>query len=105
MHDAEILLQQDDLGRRLGHVRRAVDRDADVGGVQRRGVIDAIAQEADGLPMPLQQQDHPQLLLAASRGRTAALPPTRADRASSLSAASSVSGDDLAGIEFELRRR
>ena len=45
--DAEVLLQQDDVGRLLGDVHRRVDRDADVGGVQGRGVVDPVAHVAD----------------------------------------------------------
>ena len=39
--------QQDHVGRLLGHVDRAVDRDADIGRVQRRRVVDAVAEIAD----------------------------------------------------------
>ena len=45
--DVEVLLQQDDVGGLLGHVHGALHRDADVGGVQRRGVVDPVAHVAD----------------------------------------------------------
>ena len=40
----EVVLEQDDIGGLLRDVDRAVDRDADVGGVQRGRVVDAVAQ-------------------------------------------------------------
>ena len=43
----EVLLQQEHVGGVLGHVGGRVDRDADVGGVQRDGVVDAVAEERD----------------------------------------------------------
>ena len=43
----QAVLQQDDVGRLLGDVHRRVDRDAHVGGLERRRVVDAVAQEAD----------------------------------------------------------
>ena len=45
--DAQVLLQQDDVGRLLGDVHGRVDRDADVGRVQGRGVVDPVAHVAD----------------------------------------------------------
>ena len=46
--DAEVLVEQDDVGGVLGHVGRRLDRDPDVGVVQRDGVVDAVAEEPDG---------------------------------------------------------
>ena len=40
------LLQQDDVGRLLGHVHGAVHRDAHVGGMQGRGVVDPVAHDS-----------------------------------------------------------
>ena len=49
---AQVVLEQDEVGRLLGDVGGAVDRDADVGGVERRGVVDPVAEEADdGRPL------------------------------------------------------
>ena len=45
------LLQQDDVGGVLGDVGARVDRDADVGGVQRERVVDAVAEEGDPAPL------------------------------------------------------
>ena len=44
---AQVLVEQHDRGRLLGHVDGAVDRDADVRGVQRGRVVDAVAHVAD----------------------------------------------------------
>ena len=45
--DAEVLVEQDDVGGVLGDVGGRVDRDADVGVVERDRVVDAVAEEAD----------------------------------------------------------
>ena len=47
VEDGEPLLKQDDVGRVLGHVDGVLDRDADVGRVERGRVVDAVAQAAD----------------------------------------------------------
>ena len=52
LHDAvgehaEVLVEQHDVGGVLGDVGGRVDGDADVGGVQRDGVVDAVAEEGD----------------------------------------------------------
>ena len=44
---AEVLVEQHDVGGVLGHVGGRVDRDADVGGVQRDRVVHAVAEERD----------------------------------------------------------
>ena len=46
MHHVEIVLEQDEIGSLLGDVGGAVDRDADIGRMQRRGVVDAVAEKA-----------------------------------------------------------
>src|SRR5271165_4789335 len=59
---AEILLQQDDVGCVLGDIDRAVDGYADVGSVQRWGVVYAVAEKADDMAAVLQTKDDPVLL-------------------------------------------
>jgi hypothetical protein len=61
----QVFLQQDDVGGLLGDVHGRVHRDADVRHMQRRGVIDAIAEEADHMAVALEQA-HDALLV---RGR------------------------------------
>ena len=61
-HD-QIILQQDHGGGLLGHVHGAIDRDANVGGVQRRRVVDAVAQVAHHVAARLQRQQHAVFLL------------------------------------------
>ncbi len=56
--DVESLLQEHDIGRLLGDVDRRIDRDAHVGRVQCRGVVDPIAQVSDHVAgLPEGQQD------------------------------------------------
>ena len=57
------MLEQDQIGRRARDIGGAVDRDPDVGGVQRRRIVDAVAHEADDMAEPLQRQQDPKLLL------------------------------------------
>ena len=45
----QIFFQQNHVGGFLGDVHRGVHGNAHVGGAQRRGVVDAIAQEADDM--------------------------------------------------------
>ena len=52
------LFQQDDVRRGfLGDVHRGVHRDAHVGGAQRGRVVDAVAHEADDVPLALERPD------------------------------------------------
>jgi hypothetical protein len=55
-------LAQDDVGCVLGHVRRVDHRDAHVGRVQRRRVVDAVAEKADHVAAQLQRRHHAVLL-------------------------------------------
>ena len=57
----QALLQQDDVGGLLGDVDRRIDRNADIGGLQRRAVVDAVAEEADDMPVPVQRAVRPTL--------------------------------------------
>ena len=47
---AQVLVEQDEVGGFARHVHGAVHREPDVGGVQRRRVVDAVAQVADHVP-------------------------------------------------------
>jgi hypothetical protein len=62
VNHAEILLQQDDFGRRLGHGRPGVGGNADIRGVEGRRVVDPIAQRADAIELATE----PALLPSAS---------------------------------------
>ena len=46
--------EQDDVGRFLGDVDGGIDRNADVGGPQRRCIVDAVAHEADDVAVGAQ---------------------------------------------------
>ena len=59
----EIALQQDHVRAVSGDVDRPFDRDADVGGVQGRSVVDAVAHVADGATGSLQRPDDALFLL------------------------------------------
>ncbi len=58
----QALLQQDDVGGVLGDVDGAVHRYADVGGLERRSVVDAVAQKADDVALAVQGIDDGRLL-------------------------------------------
>ena len=62
---AEIVVEQDDVRRVLGDVDGAVHRDADIGRVQRRRVVDAVAEIADDVAATLQRQNDAVLLRRA----------------------------------------
>jgi len=62
-HHREIVLQQDQIGSRARDIGGTVDRDADIRGMQRRSIVDAVTHEADNMAEPLQRQQDPQLLL------------------------------------------
>ena len=47
VQDGQIVLQQHKVGGLFGHVHRRVHRDAHVGGVEGRGIVDAVAHVAD----------------------------------------------------------
>ena len=46
LQDQQAVFQQDDVGRLLGDVHRAVHRNAHIGGLEGRRVVDAVAHEA-----------------------------------------------------------
>ena len=57
------MFEQDQIGRRARDIGGAIDRNPDIGGVQRRRVVDAVAHEADDMAEPLQRQQNAMLLL------------------------------------------
>jgi hypothetical protein len=52
-YNGQIMLQQGQISRGAGNVRGAVDRDADIGGMKRRSIVDAVAEEADDMAQAL----------------------------------------------------
>ncbi len=90
-HHRKALVEQDDGGRLLGDIDRGVDRDADVGGVQRGGVVDPVAEEADDVAIPQGPDDaflvqrldlceHDRGFRVACAGLVASSPPARYGR-------------------------
>ena len=74
----EVVVQQHQAGGLAGHVRAApAHGDADVGGLQGRGVVDAVAGHGHDLAVGLEGVDDPQLLLRARRGRRCSAVPMR----------------------------
>jgi hypothetical protein len=59
LEDAEVVSQQDDVGGVFGNVDGTVDRDSDIARMQRRRVIDAIAEKAHDMAAVLQAEDDP----------------------------------------------
>ena len=59
----EIAAQQDDVGALAGDIHGLFNRDADIGCMQGRRIIDAVAEISDGVPGFLQGADDPLLLL------------------------------------------
>src|SRR6185437_1504954 len=59
----KVMLEQDQVGCRTRDICGAIDRDPDVRGVQRRSVVDPVAQEADNMAEPLQRHQYPEFLL------------------------------------------
>ncbi len=62
-HHRKVVFEQDQIGSRARDIGGAIDRNPDIGRMQRRSVIDAIAHEADDMAKPLQRQQDPKLLL------------------------------------------
>ncbi len=57
------MLKQHEVCRALGDINGLIDRDADIRGMQRRRVVDPIAEIADDMSALLQRQDDPLLLV------------------------------------------
>ena len=55
--------EQDHVGGGLRHAGGAVDREADIGRLERRRIVDAVAEEADDVAPRLQRLDQPRLLV------------------------------------------
>ena len=64
----QALFEQDDVRRFLGDVHRGIDGDADIGRLQRRAVVDAVAEIADHVATQVQRLDHPRLLRRGNLG-------------------------------------
>ncbi len=64
----EVAPQQNDVGALAGDIDGLVHRDADVGFVERRRIVDAVAEIADGVPGPLQRAHDALLLLRIDLG-------------------------------------
>jgi hypothetical protein len=78
-HDAaEIALQQRDAGAFHRHIGAGAHGDADIGGGQRRGVVDAVAGHGDDPAGLLQLCDHGALLIRQHLGLDIAMPSWRA---------------------------
>ena len=62
LQDEKRFFQEDHVGRRLCDIDGRVDTDADVGGPQRRRIVDAVAHEPHGVIACLQGPDNPLLV-------------------------------------------
>jgi Double zinc ribbon len=88
VEDAEVALEQDDVGSVLGDVDGGRDGHADVRGVDGRRVVDAVAQEADDVVATLEGEDDAVLLRGcAPPSRGGAPTPTSAPAAPHAAAA------------------
>ena len=68
MQHSQVLLQQHDVGAFARDIDRGVDRNAHVGEVQRRRIVDPVAHIADRVPRLLQRADDALLLLRVDLG-------------------------------------
>ena len=66
--DIEVALQEDDVGALAGDVHGLVDRNADVGRVQRGSVVDPVAEVADRVARALERTHDALLLLRIDLG-------------------------------------
>ena len=58
----QVALEQDQIGRFLGHIHRRIDRQAHVRRMQRRRIVDAVAEIADDVAARLEREDDAVLL-------------------------------------------
>ena len=63
------LFQQDHVRRLFGDIDGGIDADPHVGGPQGRGIVDAVAHEADGVLAGLQGLDDPLLVRGRNAGK------------------------------------
>ena len=54
VQNGQVLLQQDDLRGVFRHIHAVHDRNADIRGVQRRSIVDAVTDVPDDVPARLQ---------------------------------------------------
>ena len=110
--DIEIRLHEDDVGTVTGNVRCLVDRNADVGRVQCRCIVDAVAEIADRAAGTLESADDALLLLRidldeeiGARARGATAPRPRASASSSpvsIAFESSPTASDRCAVTYRL---
>ena len=65
----QILLEEHEVGRLLGDVDGIGDRDADVGAVQRGGIVDAVTHISDYVPALFERQDDALFLIGIHLGK------------------------------------
>src|SRR5450631_844854 len=69
----QTLFEQDDVRRFLGDVDGRIDGNADVGGLERRAVVDAIAQESNDMAPGMKGADHTGFLRRGELGEDSCL--------------------------------
>ena len=80
----QALFQQNDVGRLLGDIDGGIDGDAHVGRVQRGRVVDAVAHEADDVPLVLERPDDPLLVRGREARKDVGASPTASASSSSV---------------------
>ena len=73
VQDRKVLFQQDDLRGVLRHLHAIHDGNADIRGVQRRSIVDAVADVPDDVPACFQSEDDPVLLFRRHAGEDGAV--------------------------------
>src|SRR5579871_1481354 len=73
VQDRKVLLQQDDLRGIFSHIHAVHYGNADVRGVQRRSIVDAVTDVPDDVPAALQTENDPVLLLRRHSGKDGAV--------------------------------
>ena len=68
LENQQVFFKQDDVGQLLGDVDGAVHRNADVRGLERETVIDAVAEKADDMAFRMQRGDDARLLFRRNFG-------------------------------------